>query len=198
MILACIGCGGSIETATTMPDAYRRLELLGYSHAKDSSTMGQEFVSYKRSSPQADYSFELIKWSSDDRLKEIIVSCYTDETGFNSEELNEKFWQEMERDFCSLVNGREEYKRAVLDLHEVKENDRPVLRHEGRATTVDGWQILVIEDVGHYKPQYEKPEKNWMRVGVIWATHLETEENIPPSAVQEFNRQLEAAQQNRD
>jgi len=140
-------------------------------------------------SPKTVFRQSLVKWTGDDRIKEVVASCYTDETSFKNDDLILKLWDEMEYDFCSLVNSKPEYLRAVADLHEVKEDGLPALRHEGRATTADGWQILVIEDIGYYKPK-----KSRVRIGVIWATHLETDQNIPAGAVQQFERELEAAQ----
>jgi hypothetical protein len=188
------GCGSkqapSVVTVTKMPDAFRRLELLGYSHVKDTSVLGQEFVSYKRRGSDADFGAELVKWAGGDRIKQVIFSCYTDENGFKSDDSRLRFWEEMEQDFCSLFNASQDLSRAIDDLHEVKEGDLPVLRHEGRATTADGWQIQVIEQVNYYKPKYKKEEKHWVRVGVIWATHLESEENVPASALEAFDEQM--------
>ena len=194
LVFSAKGCGTNHSTTVTqLPDAFRRLEMLGYRQSKDSQNLGQRFVSYKRGTSDADFSVELVKWTNGDRIKEVVVSCYTDEVGFRDKDVRLAFWGEMQDVFCSLVSARQDYLRAASSLEPVKEDGARILRHEGRATTADGWQILVIEDVGYYKPQYENPEKNWVRVGLIWATHLETDESIPVEAIQEFNQQLEAA-----
>ncbi|MCH2114024.1 MAG: hypothetical protein MK171_03810 [Pirellulales bacterium] len=210
LVLSAVGCGTNHNaTVTQLPDAFRRLEMLGYRQSKDSQNLGQRSVSYNRSTSDADFSVELVKWVNGDRIKEVVVSCHTDEAGFRDKDARLAFWGEMQHDFCSLVSAREDYLRAASSLEPVEEDGAHILRHEGCATTADGWQILVIEDVGPYKPQYENPykpqyenpdkpqyenpEKNWVRVGSIWATHLETDESIPAEAIRKINQQLESA-----
>jgi len=197
-LVMAVGCGGKTQdppvvTVTKLPDAFRRLELLGYSRVGGRSVVGQEWIYYTHIGPDATFGVEVAKWSGGDRIKDVTFFCYTDENGFKSD--RSPFWAKMKRDFQSLFNASEDLSRAVSDLHEM--TDGPVLRQEGRATTADGWKIQVVEDVGFYKPTYEKEEKHGMRVGLIMATHLETNENIPLSAVQAYieqeasNKQME-------
>jgi phage FluMu protein Com len=175
-----------VTTVTTFPDAFRRLELRGYSHTKDENALGEDIVVYKREGVNATFSAVLTKWHGQDRIQEISFSCYTDGDGFKSD--TREWWDEMKQDCYALVNCREDYHRAVGDLHPIEEKDMPVLRHEGEATTADGWRIKIIEDVRTYKPQYKNPDKYWARVGDIIVTHLDTQNHIPASALQDYNR----------
>jgi hypothetical protein len=190
-VIAIVGCGTPaatpVSTVTAMPDAYRRLELRGYSHDKNDVSMGQDIVSYRRTTPDAEFSVQLIKWAGDSRIKDVVFSCNTNEQVFKDDDARLDLWYDMEADLYALVDAIRDYPRAVSDLHEVKEGGLPVTRHEGRSTTPDGWQIKVIEDVAHYKPQYKQAEKNWVRLGMIWVTHLATHENMPAQAEEVFD-----------
>ena len=182
-------------TVTSIADAFRRLELRGYSHEKSENVWGSDYVSYVRKTPTANYTATLGTWSGQNRLKELTFDCRTNEAGFKAK--GKEFWIEMQRDVYAMIGDREDYGRAVDDLHPIEEGkDDPVLRHEGQATTADGWQIKVIEDVRHYIPQFAKPEVFRMRVGMISMTHVETDRNIPAAAVREFNDWVEKTNKN--
>jgi hypothetical protein len=44
-----------------------------------------------------------------------------------------------------------------------------------------------------YKPQYKDPAKFWARVGMIWVTHLDTNDNPTETALLEINDLMEKA-----
>ena len=178
----------TITTVSSLADAARRLELRNYGYVEQTHVAGQKFVTYERKTGNAEFSVEIVRWSGDQRIKELCFSCRTNEAAFNSKESRRKLWDELDRDVCALVNARVDYLRALADMKEVNDNGLP--RHEGRATTSDGWQLHAIEYVGYYKPQvHGKP--NDLAMARIMVTHLETEEEMSASAIFELNKLLE-------
>jgi hypothetical protein len=193
-----IGCGSRSTTPTAKPattvsslaDLTRRLELAGYSYVKESNALGEQFVNYARDTPEAAYSVEIVRWSGDPRLKSLIFHCRTNEAAFNSKESRRKLWTRIDADVCGIVNGRQDYLRALADMKEA--NGTGISRFEGRATTAEGWQIHAIEYVAYYKREAGETESK-IPMAMIVLTHLEIEEDMPASALLDFNRQLEDA-----
>ena len=194
LLLIPLGCNSPqstpVVTVTTMPDAFRRLELLGYSHLKDTNVLGQELVLYHRKFGSAVLSAELARWSGTKHVSRIAFYYYTNEASFNSEDERQKIWNAVEQDLFALVNCKAEYLRAVNSSQTMNGS---AARYEGRATTEDGWQIRITEHTGYHKNALDE-----IMLGAIEATHLETDENIPAAAVNEFNQRLEKSRRNKN
>jgi hypothetical protein len=175
----------TVTTVSTLADVSRRLELAGYSFTKDDSIAGQHFVTYERKVAGATYTAEIVRWSGDQRLLTLAFSCRTDFATFDSADARERLWDQLDADVCAMISGKADYVRAVADMKKVDGDGLP--RFEGRATTAEGWQVHVVEFVGRTRLGESVPMAH------VLLSHLETEEDIPASAVLEFNRQLENA-----
>ena len=182
----------TVSTVTSKADALRRLELRGYSCAKESNALGQEIVRYERKTSNAEFGAEIVRWSGGQRIVSLIFSCRTNEEAFNSEQSRDRLWDQLESDVCAMVNARQDYLRALAGMKKV--NDSGLPRYEGRATTSGGWQLHVIEYVGYGKLQV-RGEADDLAMALIEVNHLETAEQIPASAILEFNRQFENAKE---
>ena len=89
----------------------------------------------------------------------------------------------MKHDLYAMMDCSADYHRAVADLNPGRGRDWPS-PSPGRPSyaRLMAGRYLIIEDVRQNKPQYKDPDKFWVRVGVVWATHLDTQNNIPASA----------------
>lgn len=174
-----------------MVEAAHRLEVLGYSFEKESEVMGMNFQSYKRKVGNDEYAVELVRWHRDDRIKDFHFYGRTNEARFNSQDARDALLRGIGWDFLALINGDEDYYRAIDNMKEAEGDGVP--RYEGRATTAEGWRIDAIEYTGYYKS-----EKNHIGVFSFGATHLETDENITVTALQAFNQQMAEAKREAD
>lgn len=199
---AVVGCRDSsrrpnpaaeaVKTVSSLADATRRLELQGYSNVKESWALGLPIVTYSKSTSEAAYSVNIMLWSGDQRLRYVIFSCGTNEP-VSSKESRRLIWDTIDADVGAVINRRQDYLRAVADMKEVKGEGLGLTRFEGRATTAEGGQILVIEYAEYYKILVGGKD-NKIPFAMVELTYLATQEDAAAaSAVSEFNRQMEEA-----
>src|SRR5262245_5580516 len=188
-----VGCGThqptpppKIVTIGSLTDATRRLELLGYRHDEDSHILGQHWVNYKRETPDATIKASIVRWEDDQRIKDVHFHVTTNYPVFDSDK-RLKVMSRIEDDVCALINGREDYLRSQRDAQKIEGSG--LARYQGRATTVEGWQIDYTEYIGYYaKAKDEKGHK--ITLAQVALTHVATNEDMTPAAVIEFNRAL--------
>ncbi len=198
---------GTISTVTSFADASRRLELRGYRYVKGPDTSwGEDSVTYERQVDDALFAARISRWTGSQPILSLNFYCRATEKAFNSPKRRLRLCQELGSDACAMVNGELDYRRAVADMRELKENRSGSPQIEGQATTSEGWQFTHREYTGHRKPVRRLGEPNrlmtpfvrrplladpYVAVAVIDVTNLEREENIPPSARLEIDKRIE-------
>lgn len=184
------GGGTPTTIASSLTEATRRLELRGYGYSKKYKLMGEDNIEYVRDASGAVHTVTIVRWAGDSRIKNLIFDCRTSEALRNSTGSYERLWDRIDADVIAMIGDGDYYRRAIADSKEADGDGLP--RHEGRATTADGWQIQVVAYLGYIKNP-GPDANNKLPFAIVDVRNVQIDEDIPQSAIREHDRQVKEA-----
>ncbi len=157
-----------VESVASLADACRRLELLGFKHSEESTVSGQLFVKYVKTSPEAEYSVQIVQGLVDKRLQTLLLYAQINESTFISSDGRARIWGYIEADVSKLLRDKQDYIRALSGMEAATDDSS---RMQGVATTEDGWRIQIAEYLS-YDKRFVGTEENKIGMAMVILTHL--------------------------